>query len=114
MGAAIEGGAWLTAVVLVFLVRKRRASFLFALGGAACVVAAHVMWWLFVFPVNNQMLHWTPQQLPADFSALRMQWEYAHGARAVLQILGLAALVLSILVETAPKTAASGASGARL
>lgn len=104
IGALIESGAWLTAVVLTVVLRKRRA-FWPTLIGAAFMVAAHITWWAFVFPVNNQMIDWTPERLPADFPAWRDQWEYAHAGRAVLQIIALGALVISVLVDT-PETEA--------
>jgi hypothetical protein len=42
---------------------------------------------------------WTPEVLPSNFADLRNQWEYTHAARAVLQIIGLGAIVASVLVE---------------
>lgn len=74
--------------------------FSLTLAGAACMMTAQIAWWLFVFPVNNQMINWTPESLPADFVELRNQWEYTHALRAILQIIGLSALVLSLLAET--------------
>jgi len=46
------------------------------------------------------MVNWTPESLPANFEELRDQWEYTYAARAILQIFGLGALVLSVLAET--------------
>lgn len=101
VGAVLEGGAWILAVVLAFLSRmKRRAVFYLVLLGVLCMVLTQVAWWTFVFPVNNQMVDWTPTSLPADFAALRNQWEYTHAARAVLQIIGLGAIVWSVLIES--------------
>ena len=54
----------------------------------------------FVFPVNSQMGDWAPESLPESVTKLRDQWEYTHAARAILQIVGLGALVLSALAET--------------
>jgi hypothetical protein len=106
VGASIEVGAVLTAVVLVFLVRQRRPAFGWTLLGALCVVAAHVAWWVWVAPVNATMAPLTPETLPEGWMRLRDQWEYTHAARAILQIIALGALVFSILVETS--TSASG------
>jgi hypothetical protein len=100
IGAFIEVGAVVTAVVLAFLVRRRRPAFGWTLLGAVCLVAAHVVWWVWVAPVNAAMASLTPETLPADWMGLRDQWEYTHAARAVLQIIALAALACSILVET--------------
>ncbi len=100
IGAFIEVGAVLTAVVLSFLVRQHRPAFGWTLGGAICLIAAHAAWWVWVAPVNATLGPLTPEALPADWTRLRDQWEYTHAARAVLQIIGLGALVFSILVET--------------
>jgi cytochrome bd-type quinol oxidase subunit 2 len=100
LGAALEGGAWVTAVAWAVLARKRsRAVFRLALAGAACMVLAQVAWWTFVFPVNQEMAGWAPGALPADFAELRSQWEYTHAARAVLQIASLGLIVASVLAD---------------
>lgn len=100
VGAVLEGGAWISAVVLAVLSRKqRRAVSYLALFGAACMVMAQVAWWSCVFPVNAQMETWRPDALPSNFAALRQQWEYTHAGRALLQVLGLGAIVGSVLTE---------------
>jgi hypothetical protein len=53
------------------------------------------------------MVNWTPESLPANFEELRDQWEYTHAARAILQIFGLGALVLSVLAETPTEPASN-------
>jgi hypothetical protein len=40
------------------------------------------------------------QILPPAWTLLRVQWEYAHAVRAVLQVAALGALVLSVIAET--------------
>jgi len=100
IGAFIEVGAVVTAAMLMFLVRKRRPAFVWTLLGTLCLVAAHVAWWIWVAPVNAAMAPLTPATLPANWTGLRAQWEYTHAARALLQIIALAFIVLSILVET--------------
>ncbi len=97
--AFIDVGATLSAIVLVFLARGRRPAIQWTLVGAALLVVAQATWWLFVMPVNARMAEWTAS-MPADWTRFRAQWEYAHAARAVLQLLGFTALVLSALVET--------------
>lgn len=99
IGAFFEVGAVVTAVVLAFLVRRHRPAFGWTLLGAICVVAAHAAFWVWVAPVNATMLPLTPENLPADWSGLRDQWEYTHAARAVLQMIALGALVFSVLAE---------------
>jgi hypothetical protein len=41
-----------------------------------------------------------PESVPAVWMRLRTRWEYGHVAGFVVQLVGLCALVLSVLVET--------------
>jgi Domain of unknown function (DUF1772) len=100
-GAFIEMGAIITGVVLVILVRKRRPAFHLTLAGATLVAAAFFLVWIpFVSPVNAETAKWTVDSIPGNWMELRRQWEYAHTIRFVLQLIGLGALMLSVLVET--------------
>lgn len=98
VGAAIESGAWMSAVALAVWSRRRgRAAFVLASISAGAMIAAQVAWWSFVFPVNQQMLTWTPESLPSNFDELRLQWESTHACRAILQIGALSTATLSSL-----------------
>jgi hypothetical protein len=99
-GIAVEIGSILSAAALAFLVRKRRAAFPLTLAGAVCLLVAQVIWWVFIFPVNAEIRTWAAETVPTDWMQLRNQWEYSHATRFVLQLVGLSALVLSILRET--------------
>ena len=61
----------------------------------ASVIAGQVIFWLFTFPANQATENWTTQ--PADWDALRDQWEYSHLAGAVLQSVAMAALIIAVL-----------------
>jgi hypothetical protein len=102
VAGSIEFLAVVASMVLVFLVRRRGPALRWTVLGAACFAAAHAVFWLLVEPVNATLLPLTPQTLPADWTSLRDRWEYSHAARAVLQILGLAFLAVSVLVEVPP------------
>lgn len=99
-GGAFEVGAVLTTAVLVLLVREREPAFAWTLAGAACMIAAHAAFWIWVYPVNSALVPLSPDDLPADWIRLRNQWEYTHAVRAILQIAALVALLVSILAET--------------
>lgn len=101
LGAIIEAGAWISAVALAALSRHAPSGiFVPALLGAVCMVAAQLLWWTLVAPVNARMVGWTTEALPLDFDALRKQWEYAHAVRAVLQIGALGLIVAAALRGT--------------
>jgi len=99
VGALIEVGALLFVTILSLMVWLRPA-FQWTLFATVCLLAAHAAWWMFIAPVNVEIATWTPDTIPADWMGWRNQWEYTHTVRAILDILGLSALVLSVLVET--------------
>jgi hypothetical protein len=107
VGAAFEIGAMIGACGLAFAVRDRRPAFTWTLAAAALMVASHAIFWALVAPVNAVLVPLTPETLPADWTRLRDQWEFTHSARAGLQFLALAALVVSVVGET-PASAAGG------
>jgi len=56
-----------------------------------------------VAPVNSEVaaaLRLHPDTVPAVWTELRNRWEYGHAAGFVIQLLGLVALLISIMVET--------------
>ena len=52
------------------------------LAGGGVVLGA---WWAGAVPVNALVAQHTPQMLPPDWAQLRLQWEYTHAMRFVLQ-----------------------------
>jgi len=105
VGAAFEITAILTAIVLVFVVRKRGSTFYWTLGGAILLVLAFVSWIMFVAPMNAEFAKWLTNPVPADWTRYRDQWEYAHAVNAFIKIIGLSSITISVLVETPKKRA---------
>lgn len=94
-----EIAAVLAAWVLVFVLRPRPRAMRWTLLGAIGLTLAHAVFWIWIAPVNAELVPLSAQSLPAHWSALRDQWEYAHAARAVVELVVLAALLVSVLVE---------------
>ena len=103
VGAVFEIMAILTAIMLVFLVRKRGSTFYWTLGGATFLVLAFISWIVFVAPMNVEFARWLTNPIPLDWIRYRDQWEYAHAVNAVIKIIGLSLLTISVLVETSKK-----------
>jgi hypothetical protein len=102
IGGAYQVGSIVFAAVLVVLVRKRSPSFGWTLAGALCLLLAFGVWLAVVEPVNmkiSEVLQAAPASVPAVWSRLRYRWEYGHAAGFVVQLFGLCALLLSVLVE---------------
>jgi hypothetical protein len=104
VAGSAEAAAVVGSIVLAIAVRARGATFRWAVLAAACLAIAHACFWIWVVPVNAAMLPLTAETLPSDWMQLRDQWEYTHAVRAVLEFVALAALVLSLLVETPLQT----------
>jgi uncharacterized membrane protein len=100
VGAVFEITAILTAIVLVFLVRRRGSTFYWTLGGAIFLVMAFVSWIVFIAPMNAEFAKWLTNPVPMDWTRYRNQWEYAHAVNALIKMIGLSLLVISVLVET--------------
>ena len=103
VGGVYQVGSIVMAAVLTFLVRKRRPSFGWMLTGACCLLLAFGIWLAVVAPVNSQIaaaFRSAPESIPAVWMRLRSRWEYGHVTGFIVQLVGLCALVLSVLVET--------------
>jgi len=113
VGGVYQIGSILAAAVLAFLVRKRRSAFEWTLAGALCLLLTFGVWVAVVAPVNAQVaeaLRSAPESVPAVWMALRNRWEYGHAAGFAVQLLGVCALILSVVLET-PEDARVAAAG---
>jgi len=75
--------------------RHRPEAFRYAAAAAACVTAAHGIFWGVVQPVNVEMMRWPLDANPQDWTNWRDRWEYGHAVRAGLATAALGALTLS-------------------
>jgi hypothetical protein len=105
VGATFEIAAILTAIILVFLVRKHGSTFYWTLGGAMLLIMAFVSWIVFIAPMNAEFAKWLTTPIPSNWMQYRDRWEYAHAANAFIKIIGLSLLIISVLVETPEKRA---------
>lgn len=94
----VEYGALVATLVVLFLVRKRRTTFILTLSASVLLVAGLVVWTSFVGPANLRVDAATT--VPSDWKQVRDHWEYGHATRAAFFIIGLVALILSILADT--------------
>lgn len=104
LGAGIELLSIALTWWLAFRVRRRRPAFGWTLAAAVCVTAGLADWFLLVAPMNTVLDGWTPETLPADWVAVRNQWETGHAVHAVFFLLGFSALLMALLAETPDTT----------
>jgi hypothetical protein len=93
-------GQILALLALAVLVRGRRLDFGLTFAALLCTLGAQAIFWAYTYPANQATSNWT--MLPADWMALRSQWEYSHAAGAVLTFLAFVLLVLSALAGERP------------
>jgi hypothetical protein len=89
-------GALAANLALTLMVRRRRGAFWLALAAFLLVAATLVVFFTWTYPANQATNNWT--QVPANWEELRLQWEYAHAANAVLTFIALCAVTLSTLL----------------
>ena len=89
-------GALAANLALTFLLRHRRGPFWLALAGFLLVAATLVVFFTWTYPANQATSNWT--EVPANWQELRLQWEYAHAANAILTFIALCAVTLSTLL----------------
>lgn len=111
VGAVIQVGAIVMAVVLTFLVR-RRAAFRATLIGTLGLMLSLVLWAALVAPVNAEwlaVLNSAPGTAPETYLELRSRWEYGHVAAFVAWLLGFCLLLAASEIDR--DDARSGAAG---
>jgi hypothetical protein len=106
VGGFYQVGSIVATAILTYLVRQRGTSAAWTAGGATLLLLAFCVWLAVVAPVNAEVgdaLRQTPDAVPSVWMMHRTRWELGHVAGFVVQVLGLAALLMSVLVET-PRT----------
>ena len=107
VGAVYTVGSIVAALVLVYLVRRRRAALAWTVAGTICLLLAFGSWLGLVAPVNREIaeaLRTAPDSVPTLWLRLRSRWEYGHAVGFVLELAGFCALLASVLIET-PRSA---------
>lgn len=88
-------GALLSSLALAWTLRSQGAARSWALIGFLCIAGTQGIFWTWTYPANRATENWTI--VTADWQRLRAKWEYSHAASAGLNLLAVAALVLSLL-----------------
>lgn len=89
-------GALLANAVLAVAVRRQPLPFRLMLLAVLCLAGGLVIFFAYTYPANVATQNWTV--VPADWEALRWQWEMSHAANAALTFAGFGALCLATLL----------------
>ncbi len=94
-GAVIIPAA-LANLALAFLLRRDRRAFWLAFAAFLLIAASLAVFFIWTFPANQATANWTVA--PANWAALRLQWEYSHAVNAVLTFAALCCASLGALL----------------
>ena len=96
---AVEIGAFLSTLVVTFLVRGSGAIFALSLAGLFCLVGMLVVWAVFINPINIRVRASTSESFPADWALLRDRWHRLHAIRPIFAVAGLSTLISAVLLD---------------
>src|SRR5262245_7624618 len=101
---AVAGGPLTLLTLLVgaalALVLRGRPEFVWTLAGVLAYYVAFIVWLTVVVPVNSEIgaaMARAPDTVPGLWMRLRARWELGHAVGFVLQLIGLATLIWSVL-----------------
>jgi uncharacterized membrane protein len=86
------------ALVVAVQNRRRPARLTLMLVAALCLMTMGLLTRFALFPLNDQILAWSPQAPPADWRTVREQWETAHSLRTVAGLAAFALLLIGALL----------------
>ena len=88
-----------SALVLVVVLYRRHNKPGFALAAAALglLVVSMAITLTINVPIDDQIARWTMATLPPDWESIRNRWEFYHGLRTALTLVGAGCLFASAL-----------------
>jgi hypothetical protein len=111
VGGAFEPLAMIAAFALLLFTRLGTLDFWLTLAGFLALTLAHAIYWAITHPVNKVWLkdekidkaggHFFAagaHTAEGDWTELRDRWEWSHVVRAVLEMVGLVALVVAAVI----------------
>ena len=71
-----------------------------AIAAVLLFALALLLWWVLIYPVNVELAKWVNGPVPSDWTTYRSRWEWGHAIIALVELLGFAALIASVLADT--------------
>ncbi len=94
--------AMVLVVALAWLARGKGMVFWLYIFAIGLMIAGGLVTRFFNQPINAQVMTWTADTLPANWSAIRDTWWNWHVVRTGISILAMAVLLAGILSDRAP------------
>ncbi len=95
----VEIGLFLAMLIILWLVRTKTLTFRLTLGALLMLVAAFLVWGVFIEPINAVVDTWTADSFPNDWTSYRDRWHLFHIVRLALLTVGMSSLISSVLVK---------------
>ena len=100
LGVLVQVATVVALIVLAMLLRSHGASgFPLTVAAAAMFAMGLLIWWILVYPVNVELAKWVNGPLPDNWMDWRAPWEWGQAADGLVQFVGFAALVASVMVR---------------
>ena len=95
----VEIGSFLAMLIILWLVRTKTLTFRLTLGALLMLVAAFLVWGVFIEPINAVVDIWTADSFANNWSSYRDRWHLFHIVRLILLTIGTSSLIGSVLVK---------------
>lgn len=100
----VEIGSFLAMLIILWLVRTKTLTFYLTLGAFLMLVAAFLVWRVFIEPINAVVDTWTANSFADNWTSYRDRWHLFHLVRLVLLTIGTSSLIGSVLVKESRST----------
>ena len=94
----VESGSFLAMLVVLWLCRSNL-MFRFTFGALSMLVAAYLVWGIFIEPLNTAIDTWTTSYYPTNWTVYRDRWHLFHTARLLLLTIAMSSLIGSVLIK---------------
>ena len=95
----VEIGSFLAMLIILWLVRTKTLTFCLTLGALLMLIAAFLVWGVFIEPINAVVDTWTANSFPDNWTSYRDRWHLFHIVRLILLTVGTSSLIGSVLFQ---------------
>jgi hypothetical protein len=87
----------LISTLLLSIQTRHQPNFILNLISCVCILATLIIFFIFIYPVNQQTKNWA--FLPDNWLQLRNRWEFSHITNTILYFIGLLMLIIPLVFK---------------